>query len=281
MVLGEIWDSQTATNHSAAVPIVRLDSVVRVGPTHHLIGHPHGGERIGAFEWSPLAALVFSPTHQSLWAADGEVQNRIVTNPTHGGVFVDEELARRIIQQRSQWFIKRGMRWTSQATTMAHTSALAHGGSAWTALLDGETASMQAVALFHNSVFGGILRNAYAAIQQLGRAMLHISAIGGLSCPEFNADTPEATKAREIAADRFDELSQLELMPFAACIEDTNRHQIDSTVAEMLGLDSSDDQVQAMLDHYRFLFARQPNVHGGQKRYLKALKRFRAKTGRI
>lgn len=281
LVLGDIWDSQTATNHRAAVPIVRLDSVVRVGPTHHLIGHPHGGERIGAFEWSPLAALVFSPTHQSLWAADGEVQTRIVTDPTHGGVFVNEELARRIIQQRSQWFIKRGMRWTSQATTMAHTGALVHGGSAWTALLDGETASMQAVALFHNSVFGGILRNAYAAIQQLGRAMLHISAIGGLSCPEFNADTPEAAEAREIAADRFDELSNLDLMPFAACIEDTSRHQIDNTVAEMLGLDPSDDQIQAMLDHYRFLFARQPNVHGGQKRYLKALKRYRAKTGRI
>ena len=96
---------------------------------------------------------------------------------------------------------------------------------------------MKAVALFHNSVFGGILRNAYAAIQQLGRAMLHISAIGGLSCPEFNAETPEAAKAREIAADRFDELSNLDLMPFAACIDDTNRHQIDSTVTEMLGLD--------------------------------------------
>ena len=68
-------------------------------------------------------------------------------------------------------------------------------------------------------------------------------------------------------------------MPFAACIEDTNRHQIDSVVAEMLGLDPSDDQIQAMLERYRFLFARQPNVHGGQQRYLNALKRYQAANG--
>ncbi len=278
---GEIWDHGTLTSYRAAVPTVRLDSLVSVGPTHHLIGHPERGEPIGAFEWTPLSDSAFPPAQQSLWAADSSTQTSILVEPTHGGRVVREDVATRMARQRSQWFIKRGMRWTSQATTMAHTRASLHGGAAWTALVDGEAECMKAVALFHNSVFGGILRNSYAATQKLGRAELHVSAIGGLSCPEFNADTPDAAKAREIASDRFDELSQLELMPFAACIEDTNRHQIDSVVAEMLGLDPSDDQIQAMLERYRFLFARQPNVHGGQKRYLKALKRHRAKTGQI
>ena len=276
---GDIWDYNTATNHRIAVPMSKLDSLARIGPTHDLIGHPADGDGRGAFRWHPLEAMTYDPTQRSLWSADAETQTRIATAPTHGGVFVDEELARRIVQQRSQWFIKRGMRWTSQATTMAYTRELSHGGAAWTALISDETECMQAITLFHNSVFGGILRNAYAAIQQLGRAMLHISAIGGLSCPAFNADTPDAARAREIAAGRFDELSRLELMPFAACIEDTNRHQIDSVVAEMLGLDPSDSQIQAMLERYRFLFARQPNVHGGQQRYLNALKRYQAVNG--
>ena len=278
---GMVWDPDTEASQEIPIKVSRLSALATIGPTHDLIGHPHDGDGRGAFRWTPLNQIEHRPTQQSLWSADGATQTTISTAPTHGGLNVDQQLAKRMIQQRSQWFIKRGMRWTSQATTMAHTRALLHGGAAWTALVDGETDCMKAVALFHNSVFGGILRNSYAATQKLGRAELHISAIGGLSCPEFNADTPEAAKAREIAADRFDELSNLDLMPFAACIEDTNRHQIDSTVAEMLGLDPSDDQVLAMLDHYRFLFARQPNVHGGQKRYLTALKRYRAKTGRI
>lgn len=275
---GDIWDNQTEVSTLSAVPMVTLNDMVRVGPTHDLIGHPSDGDGRGAYQWTPLSELVFSPTQQSMWSADGETQTAIYTTPTHGGIAADEELARRINPQRSHWFIKRGMRWTSQATTMAHTRTAVHGGAAWTALLDGETDCMQAIALFHNSVFGGIIRNSYAATQKLGRAELHISAIGGLPCPAFNADTPEAAAARKIAADRFEDLSRLELMPFAACIEDANRHQIDSTVAEMLGLNPGDAQVQAMLDRYRLLFARQPNVHGGQKRYIRGLKRYEAAT---
>ena len=276
---GDIPDIDAVKSYRSAVPMVRSDDLVNVGPTHHLVGHPNGSEPIGAFEWTPLDELTYSATHRSLWAAESATQLSILTDPTHGGRVVREELARRMVGQRSQWFIKRGMRWTSQATTMAHTRELVHGGAAWTALISDEAECMQAIALFHNSVFGGILRNAYAATQKLGRAELHISAIGGLACPAFNVDTPDAAKAREIASDRFDELSQLELMPFAACIEDTNRHQIDRVVAEMLGLDPSDDQTQAMLERYRFLFARQPNVHGGQQRYLNALKRYQSANG--
>ena len=279
LVDGDAWDPDTNAKRGWDLQMSTLADVATSGPTHHLIGHLKGAEAIGAFEWTPLADMVNAPAQQSLWTADAKSQTSILTRPTHGGVIVDEELANRMIQQRSRWFIKRGMRWTSQATTVAFSARAAHGGSAWNALLGGTDESMRAVAIFYNSVFGGLLRNAYGSIQQLGRAQLQVTAIGGLYCPAFNADTSEAERARLIAAVKFEELSRLELMPFASCIIDENRHKIDSVAADMLGLDPEDSEVQAMLDRYRYLFARQPNVNGGQKRHLDALRRYEAERG--
>ena len=108
---------------------------------------------------------------------------------------------------------------------------------------------------------------------------MQVNAIEGLHCPEFNADTAEAERARTIASETFDDLSNLQLMPFASCIIDDNRHKIDSVVADMLGLDPDGPQTQNVLAHYRYLFARQPNVNGGQKRHLQALKRYEAQRG--
>lgn len=279
LVGGEVWDPNTNAKTRFAVTMSTLRRLASSGPTHDLIGHLKGGDGRGAFEWPPLSQLSRAPTQQSLWAADAKSQISIRTRPTHGGRIVDEDLANRMIPQRSQWFIKRGMRWTSQATTVAMTPRDTHGGRAWNALIGGVDDAMRAVALFCNSIFGGLLLNAYGSIQQTGRAQLQVKAIEGLHCPEFNADTAEAERARTIASETFDELSNLQLMPFASCIIDDNRHKIDSVVADMLGLDPDGPQTQNMLAHYRYLFARQPNVNGGQKRHLEALKRYEAQRG--
>ena len=270
----QAWDPDTNTRNELAIPMVTLDKLCSTGPTHHLIGHPMGSEPIGAFQWIDLDDQPDPPTQQSLWAADGPNQMTILTEPTHGGYIVDEGLANRMISLRSRWFIKRGMSMVSQSTALAHTRNEVHGGRAWTALLDGPTEVMRAVALFHNSIFGGVLQTAYASIQQPGRAQLQVGAIGGLYCPAFNDETPEAQHARDVAAGKFNELSELELKPFAYCFLDENRHRIDATVAEMLGLDSSDEVIQRMLSKYRIAFARQPSVNGGRKSILDALKRY-------
>ena len=96
----------------------------------------------------------------------------------------------------------------------------------------------------------------------------------GQTCPAFNADTPEAQRAREIAGRNFNRLSKLTLQPFAYCFRDKNRHEIDSVVAEMLGLDPKDQAIQEMLAHYRLLFASEPNVNGRQKSIVAALEEY-------
>ena len=167
-------------------------------------------------------------------------------------------------------------RWTSQATAAAQTPDAAHGAAAWTALCGISSDNGKAVALFYNSIFGGIVKNAYGAIQKQGRSEVRIGATAALPCFAFNADTAAAQRARDLAAREFDGLARLELEPFAYCFRDRNRHRIDDAVAAMLGLDPTDAVIQSMLAHYRRLFAREPNVNGRQQPILAALAQYEA-----
>ena len=274
---GQAYDPATLSSHQLALPTATLGELAETGPTHHNIGHLKGNDNIGAFEWTPLEELSVAPAQQAMWAANGKTQTTITALPTHGGNIIRDDLAKRMVQHRSQWFIKRGMRWTSQATAIAYTQKQYHGGAAWTALCNIADASGKAVALYHNSIFGGIIRNAYGATQKSGRAELQISAIAGLPCPAFHADTPEAEHARALADQHFQDLSELPLQPFAYCFQDANRHRIDSVVAEMLGLDPADPAVPEMLTYWRALFAAEPNVNGRQRKIVAALAEYRGK----
>lgn len=245
-----------------SLAMVTLGEMAVSGPTHDLIGHPAGGDGRGAFEWTLLVQLPAAPAQKSMWTADSKTQTSVVTEPTHGGTIIDRESASQLIKQRSNWFVSRNLRWTSQAISFAYTENVAHGGRAWNALqgLDDEVG--RCVALWCNSVFGGIVRNAYGQTTQAGRATIQVNSIPGMPCPDFGADTPEASDARSVAAEHFDELARLELQPFAFCFRDTNRHRFDDVAAEMIGLDPRDPNVREMLARYRLMFAREPNVNG-------------------
>ena len=268
---GAAYDTFAGATHQLALPTVALGDMAGTGPTHHLIGHPRGSERIGAFRWTPLSEFSLVPLQESLWTADSKSQTSIRTQPTHAGVPVDEDAARRMIQSRSHWFLSRNMRWTSQAIAAATTRRLTHGGRAWNAMQGLSNDVAQCMALYYNSIFGAIVRNAYGQSTQAGRATIQVRSIPGLPCPAFHTDTPEAQRARDTASQHFDELSRLLLEPFAYCFRDANRHKIDSVVAEMLGLDSSNAGIQALLAYYRILFASEPNVNGRNKSILAAL----------
>ena len=271
---GSAYDPLTLAQRQLALPTVALGDMASTGPTHDLIGHPRGGDGRGAFEWWPMSALHVIPAQQSMWAAS-KTQTTIAARPTHGAGSMNEDLAREMVPSRSRCFISRNLRWTSQTIAVAMTGNLAHGGRAWNAMQGLSDEAGWCIALYYNSVFGAIVRNAYGQSTQAGRATIQVGAIPGLPCPAFHADTPEAQRARDIAGQHFDELSRLPLEPFAYCFRDANRHRIDSVVADMLGLDSADPAIQAMLADYRQLFASEPNVNGRQKPILAALEPYR------
>ena len=265
------YDPLTLATHQLALPTAALGDMAGTGPTHHTIGYPKDADPIGAFEWTPLSELSTAPAQQSMWAADSKGQTSIAAQPTHGGTVIDQELARQMVQRRSQWFLSRNMRWTSQAIAVASTRGLVHGGRAWNAMQELSSGVGQCMTLYYNSVFGAIVRNAYGQSTQAGRATIQVGSIPNIPCPAFHADTSEAQRAQEIAGQYFEELSRLPLEPFAYCFRDANRHKIDSVAAEMLGLDAQAPTIQEMLAHYRLLFAREPNVNGRQKSILAAL----------
>ena len=153
MLEGRFYDPATMNRHALPLPVVTLSELADAGPTHHLIGHPTGAEAIGAFEWMPLETWPVAPSQKSMWAATAQTQVRIATDPTHGGTVISRSLARRLVAQRSHWFISRNLRWTSQALAFAHTRNVVHGGRAWNALqgLDDEVG--RCLALWNNSGF--------------------------------------------------------------------------------------------------------------------------------
>ena len=271
MLEGRLYDPTTMNRHAMPLPMVTLSNLADAGPTHDLIGHPRGGDGRGAFEWNPLETLPVAPSQKSMWAANAQTQVRIATDPTHGGRVVSQSLARRLVAQRSNWFISRNLRWTSQALAFAHTRNVTHGGRAWNALQNLDDEVGRCLALWNNSIFGGIIRNAYGQTTQAGRATIQVIAIMGLPCPDFGADTAAGAHARWVAGMNFAGLSALELEPFAYCFRDENRWRIDDVVAEMIGLDPSDSDVAEMLAHYRLMFASEPNVNGRNRGVLGAL----------
>ena len=202
-----------------------------------------------------------------MWAADGKNQTRMIVQPTHGGSAIDRKLARQVTAQRSRWFVNRNLAWTSQALAVAKTRDLVHGGRTWNALQNVSEENGRCIALFSNSIFGAIVRRAYGQKGQRGpRAAVQVGAIAGIPCPAFHIDTPEAEAARSLAEDHFDRLARLRLEPFVFCFRDKNRHEVDNVVAEMLGLDPADSDIQAMMQRYRMLFASEPNVNGRSSR---------------
>ena len=276
---GKAFDPTTLATRQLALPMAALGDIAGAGPTHHSIGHPKGAaDPIGAFEWTPLNELPVAPPQQSMWAADAKEQTTILAKPTHGGQTVQFALAQQMVACRSRFHLNRNISWTSQALSIAHTRAPAHGGSAWNALQGGDESASKAVALFLNSVWGCLVLNAYAKSGQRGpRARLQVKGIPGLPCPAFHEDTPEASHARALASLHFKELSELPLQPFAYCFRDANRHRIDNVVAEMLGLDPADPAMQEMLAYWRVLFAGEPNVNGRQRKIVAALAKYRGK----
>ena len=202
-----------------------LDQVIGIGPTHDLIGHVRGGDGRGAFTFDEIAQGEL-PTYPALWAADSKTQQSILTAPTHEGTLIDDDNADRMLEQRSDLFISRNLRMTSQALAAAKTQIPAMGGRAWTALLSDDDGVKAALSIWLNSTPALMLRTAYAQTTQQGRATMQIKALSGFPVPDFASDGEFGNQARAIALEHFDELSSLLLEPVSYAFRDKSRLRI-------------------------------------------------------
>ncbi len=268
---GEFYSVRDERHWKLNLDLTSLGGIVNVGPTHHLVGHRRGYQPIGAFEFLPVQPGEL-PDHPSLWAANGATQTRIKTRPTHSGFPVTgrQEQAKRMLDARSDLFISRNLRMTSQALAAATTSEPVMGGNAWTALLSDDDGVKSALAIWLNSTLGAMIITGYGQTTQPGRALMKIRALRGLPVPNFAADSPAGEHARSVAQERFAELAELELEPLAYAFRDANRRRIDAAALDMLGLGGDPDAARA-LDHLRNVWCREPSVHGDTSDITRAL----------
>ena len=271
LIAGRLYSPENRVRREISLSITTLDRVAHIGPTHDLIGHPRGGDGRGAFTFDHVPPDVL-PTYPSLWAASSGTQTRILVSPTHDGepATDDEVELQQMLAQRSDLFISRTLRFTSQALAAARTSQLAMGGRAWTTLQSNNNDVKAALSIWLNSTLGLMLRTCYAQTTQPGRATMQIRALAGFPVPDFTADSEAGEQARAIARQRIGELAALGLQSVSYAFQDTNRHRIDQVVLEMLGL-GEDSEAAAAVNALRNQWCREPSVHGGNRAIMRTL----------
>ncbi len=268
---GEVRHEMTQRAFKSQLKMTVLGDLFTIGPTHHLIGHIRGNESIGAFAFDPLPVQDVA-MFPSLWAANAKTQKRLVVRPTHEGEVLGEpnSLQKVQLKSRSRGFISKNFRMTSQSLAAAFVPDAAMGGNAWAALLSEDDVLLKAAVLWLNSALGLLSRTGYAQQTQAGRALIKIKGFGRHPIPNFAEDSDAGEWARLMAEEHFERLAGLELEPAAYAWRDTNRHEIDWAVLEMLGIDS--DDARRAVAQIRELCCREPSVHGGNNRIMEALR---------
>ena len=253
---GEFTDITARHRGHLKCPMINMQKLFDIGPTHHLIGHLHDAEEIGALTLHPVIANSDAVgRHRALWAASANEQTSLRVLPTHKGELCNSEIFDRIESKIGTLHYSRGLRWTSQALISATTDNAVFGGSAWTTLMSDNDDLKCAFALWANSIFGALVRWTQGGRTQLGRAMMQVKAISQIPVPDLRQLPPDKLQT---AAAFFAANADAELLPLCQLHADANRKKIDRAVAEMLGIDLDESALQAI----RRAFCEEPSIHG-------------------
>ena len=252
-----VYEDITTQQHiNLNCPMITIDELFAVGPTHDRIGHPRGGDGRGAFLFDKIVNENDAVgRNRALWAANAKTQTTLRVLPTHKGAVVDKKEAAAINKTRGTLHYARGLRWTSQKLVAAMTSTPTYGGRAWTTLQADDENILYAFALWANSTFGALVHWTRGSRTQQGRASVQVNGIKKIPCPDLRQLTNAKLAA---AAKAFQNLANKELLPVCQLHADPVRHEIDEAVADMLGL-PYDPQAIA---HLRRIWCAEPSVHG-------------------
>ena len=252
-------------------PMTTVGELFAVGPSHHRIGHPAGGDGRGAFRFDPLDAQDAMGPDRALWSASAARQRRLVVAPTHRGGApkgVGSDAERTAMRDHvGTLFYARNMRWTSQAVLAATVEYPVMGGRSWTALLHGDDDLRKAFALWANSTPGMLVHWTRGQRTQQGRAPGQIGAMKKMPCPDL-AQMPGGRLRAAAAA--FDGLASRALLPACQAHRDPVRRDIDAAVLALLAAPPAAADAVAAL---RALWCGEPSVHGGNAAALAALEK--------
>ena len=213
-----------------------IEEVFDVGPTHDLLGHPNGGHPRGAFEFHQVTTETDTiGRDRALWRADAKKQRTLHVLPTHKGIAPpgvgSSDQRKRMRATAGTLFYARNLRWTSQALLAASTDRPSLGGRAWTALEHHDWRVKKAFAVWWNSTLGLVVHWTQGQRTQSGRSPTQIGALRKIPCPRLDRLSEAAL---ELAAARFDVLSDQVLLPAKDAAVDSVRQEIDNAVIELL-----------------------------------------------
>ncbi|MCY3999260.1 MAG: hypothetical protein OXF84_00425 [Bacteroidetes bacterium] len=272
LIDGEIkWDGETFMIN---LPMSTIGGVFEVGPTHHMIGHPHTSKsKIGAFEFHPIPPSTDALGKDSaLWKNDWKIQNSLVVAPTHYGIPVlgesqsNEEELSKIRQMRTTLFYNRSIRWTSQSLLAASTDIKSHGGSAWAPLRHDDMRVLKMFSLWANSIMG-FMMNWTCSQRMPGRSRCQINAIRSIPCPDFSKCSDAHL---DYASVQFDRLKQKHILPACEAHHDDVRIEIDHVVTEIVT--SGSLKIREAVKSLRWLWCNEPFIHNDKKAAIEALK---------
>ena len=247
-----------------------LESVFEVGPTHHLIGHLEGADKIGAFELREVQGQSDSlGADRALWSADSRSQGSLEVSATHKGYPVngvpDHEIGK-IRDSTSSLHYARGMRWTSQALLAARTPNDVFGGSAWTSLIHEDERVLAAFSLWANSTLGMVVHWTRGQRTQSGRSRTQVGAVRQVPCPRLHE---LGGAALDGALGDYERLKGKVLKPACQAHADPTRHEVDEAALRMLGLSRAKNTLATV----RRLWCEEPSVHGNNREALGLLKK--------
>lgn len=243
-------------NDTANLPITTLDSLGQRGLVDRdFIGTPPRGP----FDKAPLQTP--TPTYPALWNHDAERERSFIVQPdcelrVRNG---ETERAAGIWEHAvSRLHLNRDFRLNSQSLGACFTPEKSVGGRAWPNFIVADDASEKMLLLWFNSTLGLMSYWWGGTRQQLGRAIVTISALPSLLALDIRQfDKTDFNSWDEL----FKQFEKETFLPANEASLDNNRIALDNAIFDLLGISPS---VKEGFDLIRRQWCNEPSVHGGK-----------------
>lgn len=246
--------------HSYVVPITTLSKIGKRGLVSRDIGaKPEaGGEIRGPFEILPVSGI---PEYPLLWNHNAKRERRLVVEPdSMGRVRKGREQDALDVWKtatRLHFTVDFGLR--SQSLAACFTNETVIGGRAWPSFKPKKRTWEIPLLLWANTTLGLISWWWMGSRQQLGRAIISITALPDLPVLDPRQLTnDQLRKAQRI----FNDLVGLYFLPANEAYKDKSRQRLDwEVLVNLLGLP---EEIMEPLDVLRRQWCAEPSVHGGK-----------------
>ena len=267
-----IWLPTRQETDAIDIPIKNVTAIGKIGPYHLDVSRKHRDGTHRPFELRPLQGNTV-PTYPILSAHDAKRERTMMFEADHDGIpyrAASKEEQAAVNQKIADLFLTAShchsnldFRFNSQSTAMQFTERLTIGGTAWISIQLPEAAQEKALVLWANTTLGLLMFWWHSSKQQPGRGRLTKTTLHTLPVLDVTALDDDQLEA---AAQLFDEMNQLPLLPLHELDKDDNRKTLDRRFySRVLGLDESLLADGGPLDILRQKLCREPSIRGSKK----------------